>query len=116
MYELTANIDELTMKMTKHDWSIVGSAVAGDTSWGTDYDLTWNPETKVLEGTFELAAGEFKFRADKKWDINLGGNSEEGGLKKDGDNIAVEAGTYYITLDMHTAINHLNPTYSITKK
>lgn len=116
MYEITANIDELTLKMTKHDWSIVGSAVAGDANWGTDYDLTWNAETKVLEGTFELTAGEFKFRADKDWAINYGGNGEEGGLKKDGSNIAVEAGTYHITLDLHTAIKHLTPTYTITKK
>lgn len=116
MYEITANIDELTLKMTKHDWSIVGSAVGGDTSWGTDYDLTWNADTKVLEGTFELAAGELKFRADKDWALNFGGNGEEGGLKKNGDNIAVEAGTYHITLDLHTAISHLTPTYTITKQ
>lgn len=63
-----------------------------------------------------MTAGEFKFCADKDWALNFGGNGEEGGLKKDGDNIAVEAGTYHITLDLHTAISHLTPTYTITKQ
>lgn len=111
MYFLTADLAALTLIMDKHSWSIVGSAVAGDTSWGTDYDLTWNPTTKVLEGTFDLTEGEFKFRADKAWDLNYGG--ADGSLTKDGANISVGAGKYHITLDLQTTYDHTEPTYTI---
>ena len=114
MYYITANIDDLTMTLTKSDWSIVGDAVGGDASWGTDYDLTWNAEKKVLEGTFDLSEGEFKFRVNKAWDVNLGANGEEGGLAQNGGNIWVAAGKYYITLDVQTTLKHTEPTYTIT--
>lgn len=117
MYLITVNINELTMSLQKTTWSIIGSAVAGDTSWGTDYDLEWNAESKVFEGTFKLEAGEWKFRANKDWAINFGGNGEAGGLAQDGSNFAIdEAGTYIITLDMQTTLEHTTPTYSITKQ
>jgi hypothetical protein len=88
--------------------------VAGDTSWSTDYDLVWNPETKMLEGTFELTDGEFKFRADKDWSLNYGG--PDGSLARDGANIAITAGTWLIQLDLQTSYDHLEPTYTITAK
>lgn len=112
MYFITADLEEKTVSLDVHSWSIIGSAVAGDTSWSTDYDLTWNPDTKMLEGTFELAEGEFKFRADKDWSLNYGG--AEDALKKDGANIAVTAGKYLIQLDLQTTYDHLEPTYTIT--
>ena len=115
MYTITADIDALTVAFAAHGWSIVGSAVAGDINWGTDYDLTWNAETKVLEITCELEAGEFKFRADHEWGLNYGGEPDN--LQKDGANIAVEeAGTYHITLDLQTAAKHQAPTFTITKQ
>ena len=114
MYFITADLDAKTVSLSRHDWSIVGSAVGGDASWSTDYDLTWNPETKMLEGTFELADGEMKFRADHAWTLNYGG--ADGKLQKDGANIAITAGTYFIQLDLQTTYDHLDPTYTITAK
>ena len=115
MYTITADIEELTVTFEVHGWSIVGSAVAGDASWGTDYDLTWNAEEKVLEITCELEAGEFKFRADHDWRLNYGGDPDN--LQRDGGNIGVEeAGTYHITLDLQTGAKHKSPTFTITKQ
>lgn len=114
MYLITADLDAKTVSLAPHSWSIVGSAVAGDTSWNTDYDLVWNPETKMLEGTFELNDGEFKFRADKDWALNYGG--PDGSLARDGANIAITAGTWLIQLDLQTSYDHLEPTYTITAK
>ena len=72
---------------------IVGPAQAG--GWSDDTDLTYNPDTRAWEGTFELAADEFKFRANDAWDINWGG--EVGNLTQDGPNLKIsEAGTYFI--------------------
>ncbi len=112
MYFITANLDEKTLVLDRHAWSIVGSAVAGDESWGTDYDLTWNPATKMLEGTFELTNGEMKFRADHDWTLNYGG--ADGSLQQNGANIAITAGKYLIQLDLQTTYDHLEPTYTIT--
>jgi hypothetical protein len=114
MYFITADLDAMTVSLARHNWSIVGSAVGGDTNWNTDYDLTWNPETKMLEGTFELADGEMKFRADHDWGLNYGG--ADGNLQKDGANIPIAAGTYFIQLDLQTTYDHLDPTYTITAK
>ena len=58
--------------------------------------MTLNAETGEWSITTELAAGNYKFRANNKWDINLGGDLNH--LTYGGDNITTEAGTYVITL------------------
>ncbi|MBP3248365.1 MAG: SusF/SusE family outer membrane protein [Prevotella sp.] len=113
MYYITVNLDDLKAVFTKTSWTIIGDAVGG---WDTanDVELTWNSEKKVYEATVKMSEGGFKFRANQDWAINLGG--ADGNLAQDGANIAVEAGTYYITLDLQTTKNHLDPTYTITKQ
>lgn len=113
MYYITANVDDLKATFTKTSWTIIGDAVGG---WdnANDVPLTWNADKKVYEATVTMAGGGFKFRANQDWAINLGG--AEGNLAQDGANIAVEAGTYYVTLDLQTTKTHLDPTYTITKQ
>ena len=113
MYYITANVEDLKATFTKTSWTIIGDAVGG---WDTanDVELTWNSEKKVYEATVKMSEGGFKFRANQDWAINLGG--ADGNLAQDGANIAVEAGTYYIVLDLQTTKNHLDPTYTITKQ
>jgi hypothetical protein len=55
-----------------------------------------------------LDAGEIKFRANDAWEYNLGGDLA--GLTHNGANLAVDAGTYTITL---TTANR-GETYSAT--
>jgi hypothetical protein len=112
MYYITANLDDLKATFLRTDWGIIGDAVGG---WGEadDVMMTWNAEKKVYEATVTMSAGGFKFRANHGWDYNLGGADA---LTQNGDNITVEAGTYYITLDLQTTKSHLDPTYTITKQ
>ena len=84
------------MTLTETTWSIIG-AVTGDSSWGTDFDMTYDNETEAWVYTGELVAGEFKFRANKAWDIDFGGAFEE--LVRSGGNLSIaEAGNYEVKL------------------
>jgi len=111
MYYIIVNTDDLKATFTKTSWTIIGDAVGG---WDTanDVQMTWNADKKVYEATVNMSEGGFKFRANQDWAINLGG--ADGNLIQDGDNISVTAGTYYVTLDLQTTMNHLDPTYTIT--
>jgi hypothetical protein len=93
-YRATVDLANMTYSLTPiYSIGIIGPAQAG--GWDIDTDLNYNPETKAWEGTVELAAGEFKFRANDNWDINWGGSADD--LRQNGDNLSIgEAGTYYI--------------------
>lgn len=76
-------------------WSIIGDAAAG---WSTDVDMTPN-SNNTWTVTTTLNPGEFKFRANHDWPINLGGTTDN--LSFGGGNIKITtAGTYTITLDL----------------
>ena len=113
MYYITVTLDDLKAEFTKTNWTIIGDAVGG---WDTanDVEMTWNAEKKVYEATVKMSEGNFKFRANQDWTYNLGG--EDSNLAQNGSNIWVEAGTYYITLDIQTTKKHIDPTYTITKQ
>ncbi|MEX0986403.1 MAG: SusF/SusE family outer membrane protein [Bacteroidales bacterium] len=79
-----------------HRWGIIGNATPG--GWDSDTDMTWNEVDGVLSVSVDLIVGEFKFRADDDWAINLGGDI--GALTQDGANLNVaEGGNYTITLN-----------------
>lgn len=59
--------------------------------------MEWNISEECWVATLDLAADEFKFRANDDWGINVGGNMDD--LVKDGGNIRLEeAGTYEVKL------------------
>jgi hypothetical protein len=93
-YRATVNLADMTYSLTPiYGIGIIGPAQAG--GWDTDTDLAYNPETKAWEGTVELAADEFKFRANDGWDINWGGTADN--LVQDYPNLKIdEAGTYFV--------------------
>jgi len=75
-------------------WSITGDAAGG---WGADTFLSWNAADQAMVVTTNLTVGEFKFRANADWDVNLGGTPDD--LTFGGGNITVaEAGNYTIKL------------------
>lgn len=92
-YKATVNLANMTYSLTPiASIGIIGPAAGG---WGEDTDLTYNPQTRAWEGTIELTADEFKFRANDSWEINWGG--ETGNLTQDGNSLTIsEAGTYFI--------------------
>jgi hypothetical protein len=82
------------------EWGLIGSATGG--GWDNSTAMAYDRETNLWTVTTILTAGEFKFRANNGWDINLGGNLDN--LSYGGDNIVtVEAGTYKVTLDLSEA-------------
>ena len=93
-YKADVNLADMTYQLTPITGiGLIGPAQAG--GWDTDTDLTYNPETRAFEGTIELAADQYKFRANDAWDINWGGTLEN--LTQDGSNLAIEkAGKYFI--------------------
>ena len=93
-YKAEVNLANMTYSLTPITGiGLIGPAQAG--GWDTDTDLTYNPETRAWEGTIELAADEFKFRANDGWDINWGGTFDD--LTQDGPNLKIEtAGKYFI--------------------
>jgi hypothetical protein len=95
-YYINANAASATLTTTLvSKMSIIGSV---NGSWDTDTYMTWDDTNEVwtLENV-ELAAGEMKFRANDRWDINLGGTADD--LEPNGANLTIaEAGTYTITL------------------
>jgi len=96
---LTVDLNNETYSIgTRRVWGLVGDATPG--GWDTDTPLEFNAEENVLTLTTDLAAGEFKFRANNDWGHNYGDNGGDGILNADGANIVIEeAGNYTITMD-----------------
>jgi hypothetical protein len=94
-------------------WGLVGSAVnnwGGDNrgfAAGNDVPFLSNGTEGLFHTTLHMVDGEFKIRQDNDWGVNYGDTGADGTLDLGGDNIAVSAGTYNITLDI------VNNTYSI---
>ncbi|MBQ8225511.1 MAG: SusF/SusE family outer membrane protein [Bacteroides sp.] len=94
-YYIVADVMDGKLSATATSWGIIGPAQAGE--WSTDTDMTWNAADESWTATVELAAGEFKFRANDDWAINVGGSLTD--LTADGGNIMLEeAGTYEVKL------------------
>ena len=110
-YRVKADTDALTYSITPTDWGIVGAATPG--GWDNSTALTYNASTKKWTGVVTLTAGEFKFRANNGWSINLGGDPDgDGSMNYDGPNLSVGAGgTYNVELDLS---NPRAYTYSVT--
>lgn len=99
-YYVKANSTTLTYSITKTSWGIIGAATTN--GWGASTAMTYNSTTKKWEITLPLSAGEFKFRANDAWTLNLGkdGNADDS-MDFDGGNLSVAAGgTYKVELDL----------------
>jgi starch-binding outer membrane protein SusE/F len=99
-YRVKANTTSLIYSVEATTWGIVGAATPG--GWDNSTALTYNATTKKWEGVVTLTAGEYKFRANNAWTINLGGDSDaDDSMNYDGPNLSVAAaGTYNVVLDL----------------
>ncbi len=97
-YYINANIAESTLSGTLiSSVSLIGGAVEGDTSWSTDADMELSDDYQTWTYSGPLTAGEFKFRMNYAWDINLGGTTDN--LVQDGANLSIdEDGEYTVVL------------------
>lgn len=102
-YQIDANLADNTYKITKIETiSIIGSVVlkedgTADTNWGTDAVMEYDEAAMAFVYQGKLAAGAFKFRANKDWALSWGNGAAGLTSKKGGDiNLATE-GTYKVT-------------------
>jgi starch-binding outer membrane protein SusE/F len=108
-YQLTANTNDMSYKVDPYMIGLIGSATPN--GWDTpDQKMDYDVEKQNWSITLNLVDGEIKFRKNDGWAWNLGGTP--GKLTQGGENIAVTAGNYTITL---TIINDQTGTYTIVK-
>lgn len=108
-YQVTANLNDNTIKYDKLSWGIIGDATPG--GWGGDTDMMYNNGSRTWSITTTLIGGkEMKFRLNDDWGTNYGDNGANGSIELNGDNIKVATnGTYRIVLDL------VNNTHTLTK-
>lgn len=106
-YQITADLNALTIELTKMQWGVIGDATPG--GWSADTDMKYNNGDSTWSVTTALTAGTFKFRLNGAWSKNYGGSS--GTLVSGGDNITIStAGTYKVVMDIP------NSKYTLTKQ
>lgn len=87
-------------------WGIIGTATPNN--WDADQAMSYDEASKTWKITLNLKAGEFKFRANGNWSMNLGDTKGDGVLKADGDNLKLAAdGNYTVLLTLITAGNYM---------
>jgi len=110
-YLVNVNLNDMTWSATPTTWAIIGAATPK--GWDGDTPMSYDATKNVLSVTAALTAGEFKFRANNAWSINLGSSSSVNYLVQDGGNLkSPSAGTYTVTLDLS---NPSQPVYNIAK-
>lgn len=108
-YQMSVSINDLTFTTDPYMIGLVGSATPN--GWDSpDQKMDYDPKTGTWSITLDLVDGEIKFRKNDGWAWNLGGTPDN--LVQGGDNIAVTAGNYTITLNI---IDDTTGTYSIVE-
>jgi hypothetical protein len=98
----TATLTEAYQAYPDHkeasNWSVIGSLSEYGISWDGDLPMITDGVTHVAQGVKLTAADEFKFRQDKAWTVNLGGDYGSLGadfaVTQDGPNIKVGDGVF----------------------
>lgn len=101
-YKITMTLDNgtpVSYSIEVFSWGVIGSATAN--GWDSDFDLTYDSYTDTFKAVATLSDGEIKFRMNDDWAVNYGDTGADGVLDAGGDNIAVSAGNYLITLNLN---------------
>ncbi len=108
-YKVVLNLNALSYTMELFSWGIVGSATPN--GWdGPDIQMNYDPFSNTFKAIATLTDGEIKFRQNNQWEVNYGDTGADGTLEEGGENIAVSAGFYLVTLDFSDSEN---PVYTI---
>ena len=108
---VTAAFDPYPDYTEESNWSVIGSLSLYGISWDGDIPMVSDGSNHAAFAVALDAADEFKFRQDKAWAVNLGGDfagiGAEIAVSQDGPNIKVgTAGVYdlFVNPDAGTAI------------
>lgn len=88
-------IEPVEMKFGSSSWTIIGTL--GGTNWDYDFPMDTEGYWEIARDVTVAAGEEFKFRQNRKWDVNYGGSGKLGSsfsVSQDGPNISIAAGTY----------------------
>ena len=118
-YQITVNLNTMTIAMVPYTFGIIGTATAG--GWDADTDMTYDHVARKWTFTGALLSGALKFRLNDAWTVNYGSANGENGEIVDGtvilDNSGAhtinEAGTYKVTFGVNQP--PATGTYSVDK-
>ena len=98
LYWCHVNTPALTYGVTLIETiGVIGDATPA--GWDASTALSHSEDYLYWSGDIKFGNGEFKFRANDGWDINLGGNLQD--LVQDGANLASPGeGTYHVVLNL----------------
>jgi hypothetical protein len=100
-YKITVDLANMTYDIEEYSWGVVGSAWNDWGGAGPDGKFYYDYTTDTFKKGIRLMAGEMKIRFNNDWGTNYGDTGADGTIDQDGDNIAVAAGHYLITLDLN---------------
>ena len=110
-YLLKADLTGKKWSATKTTWGIIGTSTPN--GWDSDQPMTYDAVNDLWKITLNLKAGEFKFRANAAWDLNLGDDKADTILDYGGANMKIAAdGNYTVSLILSTAGNY---TFKVVK-
>ncbi|QCX40161.1 SusF/SusE family outer membrane protein [Aureibaculum algae] len=99
-YKITLDLAANTWSKELFTWGLVGSATTN--AWdGPDMPLEYDPYSDTWKAIVTLVEGEIKVRKNNTWGGDYGDVDSDGILdQEDGNNIAVTAGTYLVTVNL----------------
>ena len=106
-YKITLDIAANTYTIEPFSWGVVGSGYNDWGNGGPDAKFYYDYTTDTFKVGVQLIDGDIKFRMNNEWVTDFGDTGADGTLDAGGDNIAVTAGHYAITLNFN------DNTYSI---
>ena len=101
-YKITLNLADLTYSIEEFSWGVVGDGYNDWGNAGPDAKFYYDYTTDTFKVGVKLKDGEIKFRQNNTWGTDFGDSGADGTLDAGGDNIAVSAGHYLITLDFNS--------------
>ncbi|WP_431110290.1 SusE domain-containing protein [Winogradskyella poriferorum] len=100
-YKITLDIAGGVYSIDDYSWGVVGSGYNDWGGAGPDAKFYYDYTTDTFKVGVQLLDGEIKFRMNNEWVTDFGDTGADGTLDAGGDNIAVTAGYYDITLDFN---------------
>lgn len=99
----TATVTEAYQAYPDHkeasNWTVIGSLSEYGISWDGDIEMVTDGTTHIAQAVKLTADDEFKFRQDKDWAVNLGGDfgglGSDFSVSQDGPNVKVGAKGIY---------------------
>ena len=112
-YKITVNLADLSYSIDPYSWGVVGSAFNDWGGAGPDGKFYYDYTTNTFKVGIKLMDGEMKIRFNNDWGLNFGDTGADGTIDQDGDNIAVSAGHYLLTLDLEAGTLVIDDTATV---